>query len=195
MQPSKAAPKHACALQSLSWIAREPDLKRWRAYPFCCLPRGAGVCGRDVLEGKFQFMAIAAELLSAYAATDFVVFDGDEEWVLKVGVASPRLDALLDRHDVTCATIVTAFNPRSRVLTPDVNMTRHRLLVELLEERGLPFLYGEGRDPSGEWIAETECIVFGISLAEGLDLARRFEQNAVVYIERGRAPRLEFPEA
>ena len=139
-------------------------------------------------------MAIAAELLAAYTATDFVVFDGDEHWGLHVGVASPRIDALLDRHGADRATIVTAFNPRSRVLAPVANGARHRALVRLLEERGLSFLHGEGRDPGGRWIAETECIVFGISLAEGLEIARRFEQNAVVFIERGKAPRLEFPE-
>jgi hypothetical protein len=133
-------------------------------------------------------------LLAAYRSTDFIVFDRDQEWTLNVGAASPRVDALLDRHGATHATIVTAFNPRSRVLAPDANAARHRSLVRLLEDRGLPFLYGEGRDPSGQWIAETECIVFGISLAEGLAIARRFEQNAVVFIERGKAPRLEFPE-
>jgi hypothetical protein len=139
-------------------------------------------------------MAIAAELLAAYTATDFVVFEGDERWALHVGVASPRIDALLDRHGAASATIVTAFNPRSQVLAPDANQTRHRALVRLLEGRRLPFLYGEGRDPSGQWTPETECIVFGISLAEGLEIARRFDQNAVVFIERGKAPRLEFPE-
>jgi Protein of unknown function (DUF3293) len=133
-------------------------------------------------------------LLAAYRSTDFIVFDRDEEWALNVGVASPRVDALLDRHGATRATIVTAFNPRSRVLAPEANAARHRSLVRLLEDRGLSFLYGEGRDPSGRWIAETECIVFGISLAEGLEIARRFDQNAVVFIERGSAPRLEFPE-
>lgn len=139
-------------------------------------------------------MAIAEELLSAYTATDFVVFDAGEEWALHVGVASPRIDDLLDRHGAMRATVVTAFNPRSQVLTPDANEARHRALVRLLEERGLTFLYGEGRDPSGQWNAETECIVLGISLAEGLEIARRFEQNAIVFIERGKAPRLEFPE-
>lgn len=139
-------------------------------------------------------MAIAAELLAAYAATDFIVFDGDEAWALHVGVASPRVDALLERHGATRATVVTAFNPRSRVLATEDNEARHRDLVRLLEERGLRFLYGEGRDPDGHWTPETECIVFGISLAEGLEIARRFDQNAVVFIERGRAPRLEFPE-
>ena len=139
-------------------------------------------------------MAIAAELLAAYSATDFVVFDEKKQWALHVGVASPRVDALLDRYGAACATIVTAFNPRSRMLAPDANAARHRALVRLLEERRLTFLYGEGRDPSGQWTAETECIVFGISLAEGLKIARRFDQNAVVFIERGKAPRLEFPE-
>ena len=139
-------------------------------------------------------MAIAAELLAAYTATDFVVFDGEEQWALHVGVASPRVDALLDRHDATRATVVTAFNPRSKVLPPEANKARHQSLVRLLEEQGLTFLLGEGRDPSGRWTAETECIVFGISLAEGLEIARRFEQNAVVFVERGKAPRLEFPE-
>jgi len=139
-------------------------------------------------------MTIAAELLAAYTATDFVVFDGPEQWALHVGVASPRVDALLDRHDAACAIVVTAFNPRSRVLAPETNEERHRSLVRLLEERGVPFLLGEGRDPSGHWVAETECIVFGVSLAEGMEIARRFDQNAVVFIERGKAPRLEFPE-
>jgi Protein of unknown function (DUF3293) len=139
-------------------------------------------------------MAIAEELLSAYTATDFVVFDQGEEWALHVGAASRCVDDLLDRHGAIRATIVTAFNPRSKVLTPEANAERHRALVQLLEDRGLPFLLGEGRDPSGQWTAETECIVFGISLAEGLEIARRFEQNAVVFIERGKAPRLEFPE-
>jgi hypothetical protein len=133
-------------------------------------------------------------LPAAYRSTDFIVFDRDEEWALNVGVASPRVDALLDRHGAARATIVTAFKPRSRVLAPEANAARHRSLVRLLEDRGLSFLYGEGRDPSGQRIAETECVVFNIPLTEGLDRARRFDQNAVVFIERGKAPRLEFAE-
>ncbi|HEX6118990.1 MAG TPA: DUF3293 domain-containing protein [Dongiaceae bacterium] len=139
-------------------------------------------------------MEIARDLLSAYEETDFVVFDHDEEWILKVGEASPRIDELLDRFDAACAIVVTAFNPRSRVLTPETNARLHDELVHLLDQRKLRFLYGEGRDPRGHWMPETECVVFGISLADGLAIARRFDQNAVVYLERGRAPRLEFPE-
>jgi hypothetical protein len=139
-------------------------------------------------------MAIAAELLSAYAATDFFVFDEGEEWAINVGQDSPRVDRLLERFAVETATVVTAYNPRSRVLTPEENAARHRSLTAILKEQEWPFLLGEGRDPSGQWIPEIECIVFGTSLAEGLTLARQFDQNAIVFLERGRAPRLEFPE-
>lgn len=139
-------------------------------------------------------MAIARELLSAYEATDFVVFEHGKEWILKVGAPSPRIDAFLDRFGADRAIVVTAFNPRSQILPPEMNEERHGELVRLLQERGWPFLYGEGRDPAGRWRPETECIVFGVPLAEGLALARRFDQNAVVHIERGQAPRLEFPE-
>lgn len=139
-------------------------------------------------------MSIAAELVSAYAATDFIVFDEGEEWSINVDVASPRVDALLARYATESATIVTAFNPRSRVLTGEENAARHAALCIMLRERQWPFLLGEGRDPTGQWIPETECIVFGTSLRDGLALARRFDQNAIVFLERGRAPRLEFPE-
>ena len=139
-------------------------------------------------------MAIAAELLNAYAATDFIVFDDGGEWAVRVGEASPRIDRLLARFASETATIVTACNPRSRVLPPEENAARHRDLCALLKAEDWPFLLGEGRDPHGHWIAETECIVFGTSLADGLDLARQFDQNAIVFLERGHAPRLEFPE-
>lgn len=139
-------------------------------------------------------MAIAAELLSAYTATEFVVFDEGEEWAIKVGEAAPRVDRLLERFVVETATVVTAYNPRSRVLTPEENAARHHSLCVILKEQEWPFLLGEGRDPSGRWIPEIECIVFGTSLEQGLTLARQFDQNAIVFLEHGRAPRLEFPE-
>ena len=53
---------------------------------------------------------------------------------------------------------------------------------------------GEGRDPTGQWKAELECVVFGIPLEAGLAIARRFEQNAIVFVRRGEAPDLAYPE-
>jgi hypothetical protein len=133
-------------------------------------------------------------LLAAYTATDFVVFDADGPWVLHVGKAAPQIDELLARHGCRSATIVTALNPRSKVLGPAENAARHAKLKRILATKGCDFVEGEGRDPTGAWVAETECVIFGTTLAQGLDLARSFEQNAIVFLETGKAPRLEFPK-
>ncbi len=137
-------------------------------------------------------MPVDPALHALYAATDFVVFDESGDWVIKVGRPSAAVDALLDRFGVASASVVSAWNPRSVLLPPAENAARHRALLDLLRLRDLRYLLGEGRDTTGDWIPEAECIVFGTSLAEGLELARRFDQNAIVFLERGRAPSLAY---
>ena len=137
-------------------------------------------------------MPVAPELHALYAATDFVVFDAGEEWVIKVGEISQRIDAVLDRFQATSASVISAWNPRSVLLSPAENAARHAELLTLLKSRKLDYLLGEGRDTTGDWIPEAECIVFGTSLEEGLDLARRFDQNAIVFLEHGKAPILAY---
>jgi len=64
----------------------------------------------------------------------------------------------------------------------------------LLDARGYDYALGEGRDPSGHWQAELECVVFGIAREAGLEIARRFDQNAIVFVARGAAPELAYPD-
>jgi hypothetical protein len=64
----------------------------------------------------------------------------------------------------------------------------------LLEAGGHDYTLGEGRDPTGHWKAELECVVFGIPVEVGLELARRFEQNAIVFVDKGGVPTLVYPE-
>ncbi len=90
--------------------------------------------------------------------------------------------------------IVTAYNPRSVVLPDAENQARHRQMTALLEARGYDYALGEGRDPTGHWKAELECVVFAIPVETGLDLARAFDQNAIVFIRHGSAPELVYPE-
>ena len=134
------------------------------------------------------------KLVAAYAATNYALLGEDEGLVLKIGRASPEFDAILDSRGVATAVIVTAYNPRSVVLTEAENQARHRALTDLLRERGHDFQIGEGRDPLGHWKAEVECVVYGLSLEIGLEIAHAFEQNAIVFIRRGGAPELHYPK-
>lgn len=133
-------------------------------------------------------------LIAAYRATNYVLFVADgREITLNIGVPNPDFDRVLDRHKASTAVVVTAYNPRSVVLPESENRKRHAELTGLLEARGCAYALGEGRDPTGQWRPELECVVFGVAVETGLELARRFEQNAIVFVKRGRAPELVYP--
>ena len=135
------------------------------------------------------------QLIAAYSVTDFVLFDtGEGEIAVNVGRPSAGFDRVLASRGVETAVIVTAYNPRSNVLPDAANRLRHQQLISMLEARGYAYGLGEGRDPTGHWQAELECVVFRISREAGLDLARAFDQNAIVFIRRGAAPELAYPE-
>jgi hypothetical protein len=133
-------------------------------------------------------------LIEAYRATDYVLFDAEGEVTVNIGRRSAAFDAVLARRGVETAVIVTAYNPRSIVLAEAENRARHAELVALIEARGYGYALGEGRDPTGHWKAELECVVFGIAAEAGIDLARAFDQNAIVFIRRGQAPDLLYPD-
>jgi hypothetical protein len=133
-------------------------------------------------------------LIEAYRATDYVLFDAEGEVTVNIGRRSAAFDAVLARRGAATAVIVTAYNPRSIVLAEAENRARHAELVALIEARGYGYALGEGRDPTGHWKAELECVVFGIAAEAGIDLARAFDQNAIVFIRRGQAPDLLYPD-
>jgi len=134
-------------------------------------------------------------LVDAYRATDYVLFVCEgREITLNIGRHNAAFDRVLDARNAGTAVIATAYNPRSIVLTESENRTRHARLTALLAANGYDYALGEGRDPTGHWKAELECVVFGISMEEGLAIARRFEQNAIVFVRRGGVPELAYPD-
>ena len=46
------------------------------------------------------------------------------------------------------------------------------------------------RDPQGRWKPERSALVVGIPRADAEGVGRAFGQNAIVFVERGRAPEL-----
>jgi hypothetical protein len=139
-------------------------------------------------------------LIEAYRVTDYVLFVGDgpspsgRNVTLNIDRRNPEFDTVLDGRGATTAVVVTAYNPRSIVLAEAENRARHAQLTALLEARGHAYALGEGRDPTGHWKAELECVVFGIPVEVGLEIARRFEQNAIVFVTRGGVPELVYPD-
>jgi len=133
-------------------------------------------------------MPLSPDLLAAYRDSDYVVF-ADPPIILKIGVPSPRLDALLEAEGAPCAAFVTAANPRSKPRSKEENAKALAGLDQLVAASGYPWRPAEGRESEGNWV-EPSRLVIGISRDNAEALGRLFGQNAIVFIERGRAPEL-----
>lgn len=143
---------------------------------------------------------------AAYRATRYVAITDESEIVIRVDQRSPALDARLAADGLVSWCFITAANPNSKLLGAAENADRNEALQARIEAAGLEFLHGEGRgetrgeargetsgegnDEAGNWPAEPSFLVLGLSRECSVELARAFEQVAVVFGEIGRAAEL-----
>ena len=134
-------------------------------------------------------MPLAPELRDAYENADYVVFT-EPELVLRIGEPSSRLDRLMEQAKAQTAAFISAANPGGQQRAGIKNEFATAALHELVDASGYPGYAGEGRDPDGRWPAEPSLLVLGIYLDNARKLGSLFGQNAIVFIEKGRAPQL-----
>jgi len=132
-------------------------------------------------------------LRAAYERAVYAVFasPGVE---FRVGEPSDILDAMMTMTHVRCAAFVSSANTRG-VATPENEKRLADFLLRsqldgLNETTKYRVFQGEGRDPAGKWKAEPSVLIMGIPRAEAEALGRRLEQNAIVFIEKTKAPEL-----
>lgn len=109
---------------------------------------------------------------------------------LEIDRPSAPLARLLCEHGVRCAAFLTAWNPGSVLTDPELNRAAQAALLEAVARLGHPTLPGVAVDPDGVWPNEDSVLVLGIDLTAARGLARRFGQNALVWIGAGAIPTL-----
>jgi hypothetical protein len=134
-------------------------------------------------------MAISPDLLAAYNAALYVVF-GEPELVIRIGELNPDLDALMEADEAAAAAYLTAANPRGERRSEAENAVSFDFLKNVLKEKQMRFRAGEGRDPLGKWPAEPSVLVLGIERKDAVFIGITHAQNAIVFIEKGKAPEL-----
>ena len=134
-------------------------------------------------------MTIPPDLLAAYLGAEYAVFT-EPEIVLRIGERSGALSVLLEETGVESAAFVTAANPKGELAGPEHNALAAEALMRAQAEAGYACLPSEGRDPRGEWPPEPGVLILGISRHEAEVLGRSYDQNAIVYVEKGRPPEL-----
>lgn len=132
---------------------------------------------------------IPAEILNAYQRADYVIFT-DPDFTFKIGQHSAALLQLLDKHNSASAAFITASNPYSQTLPESENRNRNQALLKDLKHLGLTIYQAEGQDPEHEWPSEGSYLLLGIGKSEAMELAQKYQQNAIVWCERDSAPEL-----
>ncbi|MEQ8710237.1 MAG: DUF3293 domain-containing protein [Rhodospirillales bacterium] len=133
--------------------------------------------------------AIPAELLEAYAQTEFHVFS-DPPLVLRIGARNNAMQDLFARTGSSSAAFVTAWNPYSEPRTEAENIRAQDQLMREVHDAGYSHVPGEGRDPSGLWPGEASLLISGISRPEAEALGQRYGQNAIVWVGSELVPEL-----
>lgn len=121
------------------------------------------------------------KLIEAYHQTNYVVFVGKREVTIRIGEVPQLFLDLIPEAAMSTWAFITAANPRSQQLPEEENTTRNGLLIDELACNCRMFLRGEGRGVARDWPAEKSVCIIGLTKAEATKLAKKFDQNAIVW--------------
>ncbi|ANP46073.1 hypothetical protein ATE48_09135 [Candidatus Viadribacter manganicus] len=127
------------------------------------------------------------DLVRAYLKTQYRL-SPPHELTLRIGETNGALASLLQNQNVLSAAYVTAWNPLSQVSDIETNKAANERLCATISELGLMALPGNGVDPDGAWPGEESFLILGASLDQAEALARRYHQNAFVWVDRTAIP-------
>ena len=115
----------------------------------------------------------------------------DNEVSFSINQQNLEIDKLMDMHGKKTACFITACNPKGERIDDKENLRLMEELESIVQQKQLPYYFGQGGDSKGAWI-EKSLLIVGIDRAEADQLAHQYEQNAVVWFELGSAPQLRW---
>ena len=133
------------------------------------------------------------DLEQHYLDTIYFIFIDGKQYGVKIGEDNlPIINQLFSRNNISTAALLTAWNPRSQAIDFQQNKLRNNELYNIIEEKKYPFYeaLGKGEDP--RWQAEEGYIILGLQKEEAENIAVQYEQNAYVWLEKGKQVALEY---
>ena len=133
------------------------------------------------------------ELLTAYCRTDYRAELSNRYVSIRVGSRSPEVERLLTEVGQEEWALVTAENPRSSLLAASANKNRRERLQRRLDgTNGVTIFPALARCPADQWPPERGHLIIGISVGDALEIARAFDQHAILCGRAGAQATLRF---
>ena len=129
---------------------------------------------------------IKNDLEAAYRETTYTIFiDGNENAVRVEGIVPDEVNTLLHHSKNQSGVILTAWNPRSEVLSSEENQERNHALLAFLKDKGYEVVEALGRGSELSWLAEESFFILGLDDNAAHALATQYGQNAYVSAHKG----------
>jgi len=109
---------------------------------------------------------------------------------LRIGQFNAAFDAWLQGQNAGTFAFITASNPYSQWLAQEENQRRNTLLEDHLRALSLSPLPACAAGDDQSWAPEPGFFTLGIEPEQAVEAGRAFEQNAIVFAERGKMPEL-----
>lgn len=133
---------------------------------------------------------IDQSLLTAYLETHYQVIQ--PAFLIRVNHHHHALDQWLAEKNARSWAFISAWNPWSQRRSRRENDDMHQRLINACEPYQIFPARGEPAQPKDECEAEESLLILDIPRDEALALCERFQQNAIVYGERGLRAELLF---
>lgn len=117
-----------------------------------------------------------SSLIEAYEATTYEGRDPetDRRWQVRIGARGPFCGP---------AAYVTSDNPGSRPLSPAENKRRRRRLKAELLQQFSEVYRGRSIADDGKWPVERGFWIRPVDRNRAVDIAQRWDQNAIVFVD------------
>jgi hypothetical protein len=123
------------------------------------------------------------DLRQAYLQAHYRFFCGKRRFTLRIGGISKKLVNVFKKEGVRGAAYLSASNPHSRPAAAAANQRANARLLADIKKRTAARLYPAlGVDPHGKWPAEESILALGLSRAQANHLAKKYRQNAFVWV-------------
>ena len=132
---------------------------------------------------------INSHLLEQYKSADYYI-EAIPPFILKIGIFSYELSKIYETSHQTKAGLISASNPRSKKLPNEINKERNKNLEEMIQEKGLNYIYGEGKCGQDDWDGEESFLILGIDQKQAMIFGKAFDQNAIVWCGKNAIPEL-----
>lgn len=117
-------------------------------------------------------------LTTAYEQTNYRILD--PEIIIKCGEFNASIDAYMKQIGKRNWTFITASNPKSKQQSAKHNGWSNANLEMDLAKTKCVYTYGIGEAINGDWPGEESFIVFNMSLDTAINLAKKYNQNAIL---------------